>query len=196
MSNISLLKAFSILRNGSDYEIGEGFRWKRGVLDLAIGLLVAFPIANTLNALPYRGAIPPQAPLIKSIGNFTGEHTYYSRTSQRYYGIFHAADGKSYRVQDDTLNSSQEIMSKINSGEDFYVEGFLLEDGQGYFWPTFVTAADGRVLLSRDKTNRNLSISRDTFGEKLMWEYVATLPLWIISLLNAIKLKKKLSGAF
>jgi hypothetical protein len=194
MSHISLLKAFSILRNGSDYQIGEGHNWKRGVLNTAIGLLVAFPIANMLNALPYRGAIPPEAPLIKSVGNFTGEHTYSSKAIQRYTGIFHAADGRSYPVQDGALNSSHEIMSNMNSGKEFYVEGFVLEDGQGFFWPTSVTDLDGRVVLGREEMKRDLTVERDSFGEKLIWEYLATLPLWIISLSNAIKLKNKLSG--
>ncbi|SIO55562.1 hypothetical protein [Paraburkholderia phenazinium] len=193
MSHISLLKAFSILRNGSDYQIGEGHNWKRGVLNTAIGLLVAFPIANMLNALPYRGAIPPEAPLIKSVGNFTGEHTYSSKAIQRYTGIFHAADGRSYPVQDGALNSSHEIMSNMNSGKEFYVEGFVLEDGQGFFWPTLVTMTDGRALLSREKMSKNLKSNREPFGEILIWEYAATLPLWAISLSNAIKLKKNLS---
>ncbi|MFM0361924.1 hypothetical protein [Paraburkholderia sediminicola] len=186
-----MFKAFSILRNGSDYQIGEGHHWKRAVLNLAIGLLVAFPMANMWIGLSYRGAIPPDAPLVKSIGNFTNEYT--PGIKQRYDAIFHAADGKFYQVQSGSINSSREIMSNINSGRNFYMEGFVLQDGRGFFWPTLVAAVDGRVLLSREEMSRNLKIEREPFGELLIWEYVATLPLWIISLLNAIKLRKKLS---
>ncbi|MFM0251094.1 hypothetical protein [Paraburkholderia sediminicola] len=192
MSDISLLEAFSILRSGSDYQIGEGCHWKRGVLNLAIGLLVAFPMANMWTGLSYRGAMPPEAPLVKGIGNFTNEYT--PGIKQRYVAVFHAADRKVYQVQDGSINSSHEIMSNINSGKGFYVEGFVLQDGHGLFWPTLVATVDGRILLSREKMNEKLKTEREPFGELLIWEYVSTLPLWIISLLNAIKLRKKLSG--
>jgi hypothetical protein len=52
----------------------------------------------------------------------------------------------------------------------------------------------GRHWLLRDKMNEKLKTKREPFGELLIWEYAATLPLWITSLLNAIKLRKKLSG--
>ena len=71
MSDISLFKAFSILLNGSDYQIGEGYRWKIAVLSTGVALTVAFPLFNLLHSQFYTGAVPPEAPLVRSVGNFT-----------------------------------------------------------------------------------------------------------------------------
>ncbi|CAE6811662.1 hypothetical protein [Paraburkholderia domus] len=190
MSNISLLKAFSILLNGSDYQIGEGYRWKRGVLSTAVALTVAFPLFNLAFSQSYMGAVPPEAPLVRSVGNFTvGNFNRRSINRQRAID-FHAANGKVYQLLDNSLDISK--IGKANSGVNFYVEGFLLQDGRGFFWPTLISEVDGHVLLGREESNRSLDFNREPFGKKrLLWEYGLIIPLWLISLFNATKLRKK-----
>lgn len=192
MSSISFLKAFTILLNGSDYQIGNGYRWKRGVLSTAVALTVAFPLYNLIHSHFYTGAVPPEAPLVRSAGNFTSG-VYDRRSNNRKYSIdFHATDGKIYYLIDSDLGVAK--IGKVNSGSIFYVEGFLLQDGRGFFWPMLISGLDGHVLLSRDESNKSLKRNREPFWKILLWEYGLTLPLWLISLSNAIKLRKKLSG--
>ncbi|MEZ0602041.1 hypothetical protein ACAX43_07795 [Paraburkholderia sp. IW21] len=189
MSNISLLKAFSILRSGSDYQIGEGHHWKRGVLNLAIGLVVIFPLLNFWRSQFYAGAVPPEALLIRGVGNFTIGN-YNSRGITRKYNInFKTNDGKIFYVIDNAI--SAEKIRKFNSEFNLQVEGFLLQDGRGLFWPTLIITSDGHVLLSRMESSRILNNQRRPFGELLLLEYGSTIPLWLISLSNAIKLRKK-----
>jgi hypothetical protein len=189
MSDISLLKAFSILFNGSDYQIGEGHHWKRGVLTFAIALSAIFPILNFWSSQLYTGAIPPEASLIRSAGIFTNEN-YRARVGGSNIS-FRADDGIIYRI----MNSSLDIatIGRSNSGSRFYMEGFLLRDGDGFFWPTYIATLDGRILLGREESIRVLQANREPFGGILLWEYGSIFPLWFISLLNAIKLKNKLS---
>ncbi|SIO52233.1 hypothetical protein SAMN05444172_2794 [Burkholderia sp. GAS332] len=189
MSDISLFKAFSILFKGSDYQIGEGHHWKRGVLTFAMALSAIFPILNFWNSQSYMGAIPPEAPLIRGIGSFTNEN-YRSRVGGSNIS-FRSDDGDIYRVMNSDLNIA--TIGKANSGLRFYVEGFLLRGGDGFFWPTYITSLDGRVLLSREESTISLQTNREPFGGILLWEYGSIAPLWIISLLNAVKLKNKLS---
>src|SRR5258708_26897584 len=137
MSAVSLAKAFLILLNGTDYQIGEGHSWKRGVLSAAVALAATFPVFNLLNSQIYTGAVPPEAPVIRSIGNFTSG-IYNRRSINRQYSIdFHANDGKIYNLIDSDLDVVR--IGKANSGLNFYVEGFLLQDGRGFFWPTLIS---------------------------------------------------------
>jgi hypothetical protein len=191
MSEISLFKAFSILLNGSDYQIGEGYRWKRGVLSTAVAVTVASPLFNLIYSQSYRGAVPPEAPLVRSVGNFTNGIYNRRSTNRKYSTDFHAADGKIYHLIDSDLGT--EKTGKANSGSNFYVEGFLLQDGRGFFWPMLISRLGGHVLLSREESNKSLKRNREPFGKILLWEYGLTLPLWLISLSNTIKLRKKLT---
>jgi hypothetical protein len=120
MSNISLLKAFLILRNGPDYVIGAGHRWKSGLLNMTIGLFLTFPILNLLYVQFYRGALPPTAPLIQSIGVFTSVYRQPSVFGGNYVANFRASDGKNHPVQLEALNSSEQLMKGIASGESFW----------------------------------------------------------------------------
>ncbi|MFM0731534.1 hypothetical protein PQQ52_13710 [Paraburkholderia sediminicola] len=191
MPTVSLPKAFLILLNGTDYQIGEGHRWKRGILSVAVALAVTFPLFNLLHSQFYTGAVPPEAPVVRSVGNFTSG-IYNRRSINRQYSIdFHSNDGKIYNLIDSDLDV--ERIGQANSGLNFYVEGFLLQDGRGFFWPTLISERDGHVLLSRDKSNQSLNKNRDPFGKILLWEYGLILPLLLISLSNAIKIRNKLS---
>jgi hypothetical protein len=193
MSNISLLKAFLILRNGPDYVIGAGHRWKSGLLNMTIGLFLTFPILNLLYVQFYRGALPPTAPLIQSIGVFTSVYRQPSVFGGNYVANFRASDGKNHPVQLEALNSSEQLMKAIASGESFYLEGFVLQDGKGWFWPTFVTSVDGRVFLSREEEMENLKKRRQPFGKLLLVQYLSLVPLWIICLINALKIRRKIN---
>ena len=85
-------------------------------------------------------------------------------------------------------------MLRDNSGLNLYVEGFLLRDGRGFFWPTLIRGLGGHILLGHEDSNRSLKYNREPFGvKKLLWEYGLIIPLWLISLSNAIKLRKKFS---
>ncbi|MFM0737426.1 hypothetical protein PQQ51_09305 [Paraburkholderia xenovorans] len=193
MTKVSLLNSFWILLNGSDYQIGEGYTWKKTVFRTAVAFSVAFPLFNLSFSQLYTGALPPKASLIRSIGNFTtGNYDRYA-LNRRYSINFHAADGKTYYLMDGDLNI--EKIGNPNTGTILYVEGFILMDGHGFFWPTLIKELDGKTLLHQDDSNRSLAENRDPFTmKKLLWEYGLVLPLWLISLSNAIKLRNKFRG--
>ncbi|ASL41918.1 hypothetical protein bAD24_I00420 [Burkholderia sp. AD24] len=192
MAGVSLFKAFSILSNGPDFFIGAGCKWKSGLFNLTIGLSVAIPFVNTWHAHFYSGALPPDVPLIQSTGNFTGAYVNRYRSSREFEMSFHAADGQVYTLQSDAADSDSEVAAKANSGERFYVEGFILQNGKGLFWPTRVTSVNGRVLIDPKQQREKLGIKRSVFGGVIV-EYSAIIPLWIVSLFNALKIKNRLA---
>jgi hypothetical protein len=193
MSKISLFKAFSILRNGPDFLIGEGYRWKSRVFNLALGSLLIFPILNFWCAQWYGGDLPPAVPLVQGVGPLSDAVLNPYRRPREYMVNFLAPDGKIYQMNRLAIDSNKEVIRKLNTGENFYVEGFVLQNGNGNFWPTLVAATDGRILLSREAQMEVLIEERSVFGWGLMLEYSLTIPLWVISLVNAVKIKNRLS---
>jgi hypothetical protein len=157
---------------------------------LAIGLTAIFPVLNLWNSQSYAGAKPPDAPLIKIFGKIT-VGKYNSRGMIRQYNVnLHTGDGKIYYLMDDAIGPDK--FNIFESPLNFYVEGFLLQDGRGFFWPTLIAEPDGHVLLGPEKSSQILNNNREPFGKILLLEYISIIPLWIISFLNAIKLRNRL----
>ncbi|WCM18020.1 hypothetical protein NDK50_11015 [Paraburkholderia bryophila] len=193
MADVSLFKAFSILLNGLDHEIGEGARWKRGIFRMAMSMLALFPVANMISGQTYSGELPPTVPLLHTVGTFSQVYASPKEFRRKFVLNFYAEDGKIYQVPLEGIDSNEKMVERAKSGESFRVEGFSLHDGQGLLWLTWVADMNDRELLGRDGQNRLLKRYRDPFSALLLVEYGLTLPLWVVSLFNALKLRKRLS---
>jgi hypothetical protein len=183
-----LYRAFSILLVGSRAEIGEGYRWKSGLLRLTISISAIFPVVNMLNSAPYQGNLPPLAPLISGNGHIEFRREY----KKPDYAIFFEEDGKNYLFQD--CPSLQVIRNFVtnNPGQPLHLEGFILKNGEGLFWPTSISTVDGKVLLTSDKLSRDLMINRSVWGRKFILQQISLVPLWIISFFNVLKIARKI----
>lgn len=188
MQSITFLKALLIILYGPDELVGPGYKWKRCVLSLAILSLVVFPLSFFNFSSPYQGKIPAPSQVMHAKGRFHfGEEHHGIKTA--YFAEFAADDGHTYRLKDVVgLDDIRQLVSS-NANQQFDVSGFVLQDGRGAFWPLEVKAGDGAVLLDAAQQREMLDKARDPFGA-LTWAWVLTIPLWVVSFSNAMKLMK------
>jgi hypothetical protein len=185
MTQIGLYKALLLILWGPEERVGAGYKWKQSILIGAITMTAYLPILWMQVSAPYRGAVPPAVPLIKGIGHF-----HFTEKQSGAKKILHtevAIDGKTaYLVQDGSyLQSNPKRQYEI-----FYVEGFLLNDGAGLFWPSYVETMDGKVLRSREYASQALTDHRKAVGQTLIWMCGFVLIFWIVSIRNALRLCK------
>lgn len=179
--------AFWLVLHGPASSVGTGFKWKQSLLSLSIGWMIYSPLLTFYHSLPYRGAIPPEAPLVKSTGRiiFGFEPGLKSTPLAR----FVVDTGKRLKLQDPSGLETISEWQNQNPSSEIYVEGFLLRDGSGLFWMTYVAGADGKVLLNRTEQVRELKLARDPFNSVLLWMYITSVPMWLISINNVRKVK-------
>lgn len=182
-------RAFSILLTGARVEIGRGHIWKSRLLAMAIIGLAICPTVNTYMASPYQGASPPAIPLISAYGKIRLFHEIRGPRNL-YYLEFITEEGEKYEFQDNI----PDILSFITKypDETFRVEGFILKNGHGRFWPTSVRSINGSVLLTPKRSERYLTANKDVWGEKLFFEYFLLTPIFIISFFNVLQIARKL----
>jgi hypothetical protein len=187
----NLFRAFSILLVGSAVEIGEGYRWKSGLLRLVICISAFFPVVNMLNAAPYQGNPPPLVPLISGNGRieFLREKQGAKLIS---YAEFIGQNERKYVFQDYSSLLGVEKFVNEHPERNLHVEGFILKNGEGLFWPTSISTVDGQVLLTPEKVSRDLEINRSVWGRVFLLQQISLMPLWIISFFNVVKIARKL----
>lgn len=175
-------KAFWLLLCAPANVVGK---WKQLMLLGAVIGTVFCPIYTFYVSLPYQGALPPQASLVKGFGRviFKSELQGAKRV-----GIadFEQEGGPSIRLPDNhvSLPGIKEWTEK-HPLESIYVEGFRLRDGRGLFWMSYAATQDGQVLVDRDKRRVTLSRGREQFGTVLWWMYgYVVAPLWLSSFNN------------
>ncbi|KVN25508.1 hypothetical protein WJ63_15345 [Burkholderia pyrrocinia] len=100
--------------------------------------------------------------------------------------------GKIVDFQDPAGLESVRAWERRTGVDSVYVEGFYLRDGDGLFWPTYITTLDGTPLATRLDQSRKLSVAREPFGQVLLMMYLYSLPMWIVSLINICKIKSKI----
>ncbi|MFM0074247.1 hypothetical protein PQQ86_24110 [Paraburkholderia sediminicola] len=187
---MTLFKAFLILLRGPTETIGPEYKWKQSILTGAIIFTLISPFLAFVHSIPYRGAIPPEAPILKRRGVFVFGN---DRHGPKKYPFidFKTENGQIYRLQDYVgYNSILKFNEANPDHQEVRAEGFFLRDGLGRFWPTQVTTVDGKVLLDKDRQNVALMRARDPLGT-IFYMYLIAGFLWILSAFNAIKIKKR-----
>lgn len=187
---MTLFKAFLILLRGPAEMIGPEYKWKQSILTGAIVFTLISPPLAFMHSLPYRGAIPPEAPILMEYGVFVFGSDRHGLKKYPFID-FKSKNGRTYRLQDYLGYDSIFEFNKANPNhQEVYAEGFFLRGGLGRFWPTQVTTIDGKVLLDKDSQNVALTSARDPLGT-IAYMYLIAGFLWTLSVFNAIKIKKK-----
>ncbi|MFL9900816.1 hypothetical protein PQR71_22085 [Paraburkholderia fungorum] len=190
MSGIGFIKAFSILLSGEADRDAKMFRTKQLCANMALVGAVATPLVMIFLALPYQGATPPLAPLIKEKGTLAYLHEQYGM-KKKIFGGFKTDEGRLYRLQDmDQLIPLQKLMENETT-PTVNVEGFVLGNGKGRFWVTQASTLDGKILLDKDTVEKELAVSRNPFGWNLFYMYAFNGLFWIFSLIDAFKIIRK-----
>jgi hypothetical protein len=174
---------------GPQEKVGAGFKWKQACFSFAIGMTLYAPMFTYYNSMSYQGEMPPAAPLIREFGVFEynpGTQALKKRPFVR----LNLINGNSYMVEDGP-NLLGEIFHGTEATSLLYIEGFLLKNGKGNFWPNVVKDLNGNNVVDEGLMRRDLLGNRNAFGPLLLYMYLFLLPFWVISICNIFVLTGK-----
>jgi|GEM_PF-2500460 len=187
---LSWLSAFDMMLNGTALGLGKNHWVKSLWLKFAIVFMVVGPMFECIDAQDYAGAMPPEAPMIKTTGTFI-RYVGYAGVKEVSYIQFNADNGMTYRTQHSVVPAELDDLGRLKSPIKVYVEGFLLKNGGGSFYPLKLTTLNGVDLASTDKLMKSLLIGRNPFYiKKLAVLFFITLVLWGFSFFYANQLRR------
>jgi hypothetical protein len=149
-SKITWLTAFKLLSRGKSPAIGKYPGWKSSILNIAMVAPVAIAFVGGNQIRMISGATPPEVPTIKATGTFVQV-----TRGQASYVAFIDEGGQVYNMERGTTIRDDRNLPKGSPPPKVYVEGFMRENGRGYFWPTMIKMQDGKMLLSPRQAMEN-----------------------------------------
>ncbi|MEX3855447.1 hypothetical protein AB3X94_15455 [Paraburkholderia sp. BR10923] len=192
-TRITWLKAFWLLLKGSPDVIGKGYKWKSGLLNLALTWTVATPFIFQLFDDQFAGSLPPEAPLVRATGQFVRKVAEIGIRRVPYVD-FETDDGRHYVTGRYVMDAiGLEALARTEPPVHVYAEGFLLEDGKGSYWPLVIRTPGGKDLIPQQRLQDSLQRARRYPWKAVIVMYLIAGVLWAISTRNAYRLKKKLS---
>jgi hypothetical protein len=82
------------------------------------------------------------------------------------YILFNADNGMTYRTEDLVAPRVLSDLGEVKPPIKVYVEGFILKDGKGSFYPLKLTTLKGVYMVPSDKLMEQLLIGRNSFYYK------------------------------
>lgn len=185
---VTWFAAFNILLNGKSDAIGKYRGWKSIALWLAIVAPLVIPFVQGDYLAMLSGEIPPHTPVIRAQGNFV-QMTH----GQASWIAFVTADGQMYAMQRGTSIKGADNMPQEIPPPTVYAEGFLLQNGKGYFWPTLIKMQDGHFLTTPSQSIALLARERQRNLNLLIAECALFVCLSIASFFSIAKIKRNLT---
>ncbi|MEX3855449.1 hypothetical protein AB3X94_15465 [Paraburkholderia sp. BR10923] len=193
-TRITWLKAFWLLLKGGPDVVGKGYKWKSGLLTVALVGTLAMPFIGEHFRAQFLGAMPPEAPLIRATGQFVRKIAEIGIRRVPYVD-FETDDGRHYVTGRYVMDAiGLEALARTEPPVHVYAEGFLLRNGEGSYWPLVIRTPSGTDLIPPQDLQDSLQRARNPWQVKVyavMYLFVGV--FWAISILNARRLKKKLS---
>jgi hypothetical protein len=157
---VTWFSAYKVLSRGKSPAIGKHPGWKSSILNIAVVAPIAIAFVGGNQIRMVSGAIPPDVPVVKAVGTFVqvtrGQSSYVAYVSE---------DGHVYNQERGTTIRDDKNLPQGIPPPKVYVEGFLRENGRGYFWPMTIRMADGKILLSSKQSMENYrKIKRRTYA--------------------------------
>lgn len=141
-------------------------------------------------ASDYSGAYPPIAPIIKATG--TLKAVFMPGKGGGWSAVFTKNNGEKIKMMPLSVPPPLVDLAKRNEFTEIYMEGFLLRDGKGMYWPTLVATTDGRVLIDNDTLIKSLNRhNRPLFNLVIFLTFLAG-PFLLLSIVQATKIRRKL----
>lgn len=170
--------------------LGVNYKWKSLWLMCAVIFTVSVPVFEYLNAQRFAGALPPDAPIIEATGSFV-RFIGHAGLKEVPYFLFNTDSGKAYRTENPVAPPILDELSRLKVPLKVSVEGFLLNDGRGSFFPLKITDAHGIELVPSDQLKNNLLIGRSPFYYKKTLFFVFIISVqWGFSIFYASQLRR------
>jgi len=141
---------------------------------------------------PYQGHIPSDEHLLAIRGSLL----YESETQGPNHPLIARIvdeNGKSFILQDAMGLEQIREWERQTGAISIYAEGFLLCDGAGLFWPTYIITSDGKAIATRAEQKEKLEKSR-AYIKQALFAYLLMMPFWMISLKHIHNVKKHIGA--
>ncbi|MBR8182512.1 hypothetical protein [Burkholderia ambifaria] len=185
--------AFFLVLSGRSYGAVPVAKWKQLLLSLSLVWVISSPVFTYYLSIPYQGSIPEEGAVLKMTGKLI--YGFKREGGNNSLQAVLVRDGSGpVEFQDPMGMESVRSWERKTGSDSVYVEGFFLRDGDGLFWPTFISSQDGIPLLSRKEQLHKLSVARAPFGRLLLLMYGLAVPMWIVSIINVRKFKNMIRG--
>lgn len=109
---------------------------------------ISIPLIATDNKL-LSGNSPPQVKAIQAEGRFTYEYDNKGAKCCHYID-FITTEGHEYIIPQGVYPRELLKLAQAKPSEVFYAEGFILQNGQGSYFPALITDQNGKTILSRE----------------------------------------------
>jgi len=159
------LSAFYLMWRGKAVGLGKNHRAKSLWMMSAVIFSIAGPIFQFDHSQTYSGALPPEVPMIKTTGVFVRYVGHVGLKAMPYI-LLNADNGMTYRTEDLVAPKGLSDLGDVKPPVKVYVEGFLLNNGSGSFYPLKLTTISGQYIVSSDGLMKQLLIGRDPFYYK------------------------------
>jgi hypothetical protein len=186
-SNVTWFAAYKVLSRGKSPAIGKYPGWKSFILQSAVVAPLVLLFVQGAHILALSGSIPPEVPVIQATGNFIQLHK-----GQASWIAFVTSDGRTYNMERGTSIQGAPDMPQGNPPPTVYVEGFLRENGNGYFWPTLIKMPNGCLLTNPKKSIDLLIRERKVSLGVLAIEMLLSAVLGVVSILNLGRIRRRL----
>ncbi|UWF47061.1 hypothetical protein NYP20_17085 [Pseudomonas sp. N3-W] len=164
---MSWFTAFYQMWGGKAVGLGKNHRAKSVWMIAAVILSILGPLFQIMHSQNYSGALPPEAPMIKTTGTFI-RYIGHAGLKEVPYIVFTTDSGITYRTEDIVAPGALSDLGDKKPPVKVYAEGFLLNNGAGSFYPLYLATLSGVPLASSDKLMAQFLIGRDPFYYKKM----------------------------
>lgn len=114
----------------------------------AFAALIIFPMLTISSVNEVSGNIPPIAPMIASSGEFIYVKNPHSHANH-FFIDYQESGGKVYRMTEWTIPASLIGVAQKSPPLKVNVQGFLLKNGSGVFFPLHISTLDGNEVMSQ-----------------------------------------------
>ncbi|NVZ27939.1 hypothetical protein HX881_20470 [Pseudomonas gingeri] len=189
-SRLSWGSAICMMWRGKAEGLGRAHKIKSLSVVVTVIFTVSMPIFNYFDIKKFSGALPPEAPLIRTAGEFSKNDEKLAMKQVPYF-IFTTDNGVEYRTENRIAPGVVEELGGRVPRVKVNVEGFILRNGNGSFYPLKIIGEDGRELASSDELMKRLLIWRDFFYYKSVFLYFAIISVfWGVSFYFAARLRQ------
>ncbi|NWB95568.1 hypothetical protein HX870_03625 [Pseudomonas gingeri] len=186
---ISWFSALSLIWRGQAFGLGKNYRMISYWVKFAAMLSILAPFMEYSSSRDFIGAMPPDVPMVKTTGTFV-RYVGHEGLKQVPYIIFRADNGVEYRTEHSVAPTAIDNLGGLKIPIKVYVEGFVLRDGRGSFYPLKITTVNGVYLESSDALMEELLIGRDPLHfKRLRGVFFMLLIPWGMSFFYASKLR-------
>ncbi|WP_410210320.1 hypothetical protein [Aquirhabdus sp.] len=177
--------------------INEPQGWREKLCQLfslaAIATLCLYPFMGNLLLSELSGNTPPTVPLISSTGNF--EYVSNPSNHSNHYDVyFHTHDGKTYQMSQFVAPLSVTKLAENNPTTQFKVQGFILANGKGSFYPVIVNDLNDYPIISKESLLAELAHNRQADQRTVNLMYSATIFCFVgFIIFSFLTINRKLS---